>query len=465
MLLKLLWTLGLAGAALALGGYMGKVLLGPNWQKVTTYAGFAFYIVLLLVNPLFSFLLWIVAAPYFGTAGLHISLTVGIPDISLSRLILVLLVALLMAQIATGRRKMVRLTRLDLIVLLSLFGVATSIFTSLLQAASLAWFFESFLMPVLTYFIARNLITDERKLAGAQRALILVGLSMALVVIQEQLMGYSWFPAAGSTASTSYGKHLHRATGLLGNPAFLAVNLSMVLPFAWRAMIQSPSRGGRRLLLLCIGVMYVGLFMTYNRAGWAGGVLGILIMLLFYPRFRKPFIRLAPLIAIPAVVYWAQITSSYAISERLVAVNPINYRLDAFATASRVIQRNPLLGIGFGNMWLIADLGTPHNSFIWMLLSAGIVGFIPYVGTFAMMGWDSLLLYLRAPKIAGLDRELLVAFWVTLAAYGAQLVAVDMLYGIYCNIVFYFIAGVVFGHQEAMVERAREAAGAAAGDG
>jgi O-antigen ligase len=400
-------------------------------------------------------LLWIVIGPYFGQAGLHISLGRGIPDLSLSRIILALLVGILMAQIATGRRRMAPITRTDFWVMLSLFGVGSSIATAVLKSASLAWFFESFLMPVAVYFIARNLIVDERKLAGAQRALIAVGVTMALVVLQEQLMGYTWFPAPGSTGSTSYGRHLRRATALLGNPAFIGVTLAMVLPFAWRAMVEQPRPSMRRLMLVFIGLMYVGLFVTYNRASWAGGVAGLLVMFLFYPRVRKSVLFLAPLIAVPVVVYWAQITSSYAISERLVAVNPINYRVETYTMAWSFIQRNPLLGIGFGNMWLISGLGTPHNSFLWMLLSAGVAGFVPYLGGFVFMGWDSLQLYIKAPRVAGLDRGLLAAFWASLAAYGAQLMALDMLYGIYPNIVFYFIAGAVLGYQEAAAAQAR----------
>ncbi len=455
MLIKLLWTLGLAGAGLALGVSMGRKLLTPAWQMVTTYAGTLFYVILVLLNPLFSFLLWIVVGPYFGQAGLHISLGRGIPDLSLSRIILALLVGILMAQIAAGRRRMAPITRTDLLVLFSLFGVGSSIFNAVLKSASLAWFFESFLMPVATYFIARNLIVDERKLAGAQRALIAIGFTMALVVLQEQLMGYSWFPAPGSTGSTSYGRHLRRATALLGNPAFLGVTLAMVLPFAWRAMVESRQRAIRRLMLVGIGLMYAGLFVTYNRASWAGGVLGLLVMFLFYPRVRKSVLILAPFIAVPIVVYWAQITSSYAISERLVAVNPINYRVETYTMAWTFIRRNPLLGIGFGNMWLISGLGTPHNSFLWMLLSAGVAGFLPYLGGFFFMGWDSLMLYIRAPKIAGVDRGLLATYWAALAAYGAQMMALDMLYGIYPNIVFYFITGAVLGVQEAYAARAR----------
>jgi len=460
MLLKLLWAITLTVIALALGGFIGKKMLEPRWDLIVSYSGSIFFIVLLLANPLLGFFLWVILAPYFGFALLHIPLGSGIPDLSLSRMVIAVLVALLAAQISTGRRKMARITRVDLMVLLSMIGIGVSISAATLKAASLAWYFESFLLPALTYFVARNLITDEHAMKGAQRALVVIGISLALVVIQEQVMGYSWFPTVGSTA---YGKHLRRVTGLLGNPAFHAVTLAMVLPFVWRAMIQNPVRRNRRLLLVGLGVIYAGLFLTYNRTGWLGALLGILIFLAFYPRFRKPFFKLAPVLAIFIAVYWVQISSSYAFTERLVAVNPINTRVDSYKLAWKVFTNYPIIGIGFGNLWYIAGLATPHNTFLWVLVTAGLVGFIPFFGQFVMMGWDSLMLYLKAPKVPGLDRELLVAFWVALLAYLAQVFAVDMLYGIYPNLIFYFIAGSVLGYQGAMARKAKLAEKKASG--
>jgi len=452
MLLKLLWTIILTAGVLGLGGYIGKRMLEPRWEPVISYSGSLCFVVLVLANPVMGLLLWMITAPFFGFALLHISLGSGIPDLSLSRLIIALLVALVAAQVATGRRKMARITRVDFLVVVSVVGIGVSIVGATSKAASLAWYFESFLMPVLTYLVARNLITDEHKIRGVQRALVAIAVIIALVVIQEQAMGYSWFPTAGSS---DYGKHLHRVTGLLGNPAFHAVILSMTLPFVWRAMISNPERCNRRLLLIALGVVYAGLFLTYNRTGWLGAVLGIIVFLLFTPRFRKPFLRLTPVLAIAAVVYWAQISTSYAFTERLVAVNPINSRLASYELAIKVFLSNPVVGIGFGNLWYVSGLSTPHNTFLWVLVTAGTVGFIPFFGQFVMMGWDSLQLYRKAPRLPGLDRELLVAFWASTLAYLAQVFAVDMLYGVYANIVFFFIAGSVFGYQEAIVNRAR----------
>lgn len=452
MMLKLLWTIALTAGALLLGGVIGKQMMQPRWEPVISFSGSICFMILVLANPVMGLLLWIVTAPFFGFALLHISLGRGIPDLSLSRLVIALLVALVAAQVATGRRKIARITRTDFLVVVSVAGIGVSIVGATSRDASLAWYFESFLMPVLTYLVARNLITDERKIQGAQRALVAVAVLIALVVIQEQVIGYSWFPTTGSTA---YGKHLRRVTGLLGNPAFHAVILSMTLPFVWRAMLSSSVRRNRRLLLIALGVVYAGLFLTYNRTGWLGAVLGVIIFLIFVPRFRKPFLRLTPLLAIALVVYWTQISTSYAFTERLVAVNPITYRLDTFKLAIDVFQTYPIAGIGFGNLWYVSGLSTPHNTFLWVLVSTGILGFFPFVGQFAMMGWDSLRHYRKAPDLPGLDRDLVVALWVSLLAYLAQVFAVDMLYGIYSNIIFFFIAGSVFGYLEAIVNRSR----------
>jgi O-antigen ligase len=465
--LRAVLGLGLAAGGLAAGVYVGRKIAGPDWVQVINYVGCACYLVLVVANPLLGFLLWVVLSPYFGFALLHIPMGRGIPDLSLSRLVLALLFMLIAAQIATGRRRMAPITLLDVMALLSAIGIGLSIWPAYAPGPSLAWFLESFLMPVITYFVARNLITDERRFIGAQRALILVGLGMALVVIQEQLMGYSWFPTVGSTY---YGKHLRRVTGLLGNPAFLAVCIAMSLPFTWRALLTCSYRGRRRLLQAAIVVMYVGLFLTYNRAGWAGGAATILIFFIFYPRFRRMILKLSPLFVVLLIVFWPEIAGSYALSERLVASNPISYRLQAADLALRVFMRNPFLGIGFGNLWYLAGryagntstpldiIATPHNTFLWVMVSAGLAGAVPYVATFLLMGWQSLRLYWVAPRIPGMQRDVIVAFWAAMAAYLAQVIAVDMLYGIYPNMLFFFIAGSTLSYQYMTLRRARRAA-------
>lgn len=450
--LKAAGAIVLSLLALALGGFLGKRLMEPGAENVITYFGFLFFIVLLLANPVLLFFIWIVVAPFFGFFHLHISLGRGIPDLSLSRLILAMLVALVLAQAATGRRRLVQVTRVDLFVLLTLIGVAISITAAFNKQASLAWYFESFLMPAVTYWLARNYVTDERRMIHAQRALVAVGFVIALVVLQEQFMGYSWFPTVGSTY---YGKHLRRVTGLLGNPAFHAVTIAMTLPFAWRAMLENRRLALRRLMLLVLGIMYTGLFLTYNRTGWLGGVLGIVVFLLFYPRFRRPFLKLSPLLALLISLNWWRIASSYAFTERLVAVNPITYRVEAYRLSWQTFLKHMVIGVGFGNLAQYIGMEAPHNSFLWMLVTAGLSGFIPYLGTFVMMGLDSLLMYRKAPHWPGIRRDLLVAFWVALLSYMAQCFAVDMLYGIYPNIIFFFIAGSVLGYHEAVAETHR----------
>jgi len=450
--LRVLWKIILGAAVTALGVFLGRRFFEPQWENIISYTGTLFYMVILLFNPVFAFLLWITVAPFFGFAGLHISLGPGIPDLSLSRLIIVVLVALVLAEAATGRRRLVPVTRADVFVLLSLIGIGSSIFSSVSKQASLAWFFESFFMPAVAYWLARNFVKDEKTWVGAQRALVAAGFLIALVVLQEQMMGYTWFPTEGSS---QYGRHLHRVTGLLGNPAFHGVVLAMALPFAWRAMLENPHRWRRRAMLLVIGTMYAGLFLTYNRTAWAGGALGILLFLLFYPRFRRPFLKLTPLLALIIALNWGSISTSYAFTERLFAVNPITYRIEAYKKAWEVFLTHRVIGVGFGNLWYYAGIETPHNSFLWVLVTAGLVGFIPYFGTFLTFFLDSFVLYFKAPTLPGADRSILVAFWVALGAYLGQVIAVDMLYGIYPNIVFFFIAGAVLGYHEAVLQRTK----------
>ena len=236
-------------AFIALGVILARTLISPEWKLAITYSGIGFYITALLVNPLLGFLLWIATAPFARFWYLNISLGASIPDLSLDRLAAALAFILVMAPLAIRKRSLARFSIVDLFMLLFVIGTGIALpFALAGPRATAQAYFDTQIVPLLIYFLAKNLITNKGTAKLATGALLAIGAYMASLVIHEQLTGVILFYPEGRTVT--YTAHLRRAVGLLGNPAFFAIILGMILPFALRALLRAKQRW-LQLLLVC----------------------------------------------------------------------------------------------------------------------------------------------------------------------------------------------------------------------
>src|SRR4030042_1421502 len=98
----------MAAVALGIGYQLGNRLLSSGWQDTIRYSGLGVVIAMILFNPLSGLLLWIIMEPYTLFWYLNIRMPIGIPDLSMARLSVPLLTTILVAQLASGRRKLRR---------------------------------------------------------------------------------------------------------------------------------------------------------------------------------------------------------------------------------------------------------------------------------------------------------------------------------------------------------------------
>lgn len=456
-LLVSLRNLLLAALALAAGLGLGYMLAFRHATWPITVVGLSLYFFVLIASPLAGLLFWIVTAPFSRFVYLDLVMGRGIPDFTLTRICAGVLIVLVLAQLAIGRRQAARLIALDGLVLAMLLGIGASIPASLDgMKAAVTNFGDTYLVPAVIYFLARLLVRGRRQAEAVAAAFIILGVVLTTVALQEQIMGRSLF--LYSERSWFYSKDIHRLAGLLGSPAFFAVLITMSTGFAVWRMIHAPGIESRMLHGIFAAYTVIGVYITYNRAGWLALALNLLILAVAWPRFRRVFAAVMVVGAIVVAMSWGSVQSSVVVTQRLAARGPIDYRLEIWGRAALILARNPIFGLGysnFGQVYLQYNpawtegivLPAPHNSVLEILFDNGLIGGLPYLAMIGLIALGVARFYRRARDSVE-EKALILAFGLCGVAYLVEAMTVDMISGYYVNMVLMLAIGSLFGWQE-----------------
>lgn len=448
-------TLVIAGIAIALGLFIGRKTAADQWAILVTAAGWATYAAVALTDARHALLLWMVTAPFTRYVHLDIDLGRGIPNLTLNRFMAGTLFVLLLAQAVIGRRRLARFTKTDIFLALFCAAAMPSIFTAAsgLKTAGQT-FFDIIITPAIIYFLARNLITNHKELNGIIAVLVIAGLYLSILAIREQLTGEVLFYPEGRMIE--YTRSIRRVVGLLGNPAFTAICISIAVPWGWYLTLFAPRH--RLFYLLATGVMMAGVYFCMNRSGWGGLVTAIITLALFVKRFRVVFLLMLVVVVIVVSTYWALIISSAAIQERLSAQGPIEFRAEAWDVAIRMIRDNPILGVGYDNYqylyrrygrWdiYLRVLPLPHNTIFWVLLMGGVVAFIPFILFVFGVVFSALGVYFRARPGTEMApyRDLAGVFLASISSVVVPALFTDIFPGFYNTMLLFLVMGAFFG--------------------
>ena len=460
-----------------LGVIIGRTLTsGGDWGILITLTAWGAYLVVALIDARHALLFWIMTSPFARFVHLDLELGRGIPNITLNRLMTGILLVLLLAQLATRRRRLSRLGTKDVL----LIAFCGALIMSVPQAIdpfkqSIQSVFDLVITPVAVYFLARNLITTREDLGTAMQALVIIGVFLGAMATHEQLTGQVLFYP--QDRAVYYTASFRRVVGLLGNPAFIAVCIGAALPWAWYLFLTARRR--RFEYLLAAAPMMAGIYFCMNRSGWVGAVVALTTMGILVRRFRRVFVLMLLVAGILAGIYWALIITSSAVRERLSAQGPIEYRQEAWPIAWEMVKDNPLFGVGYENyrhlykrygrwdIYLRAE-PSPHNTYLWVLVTAGLVAFVPFmlfllaVASSALGVWRRGVIWERHRTLAPgeadsgsehlLDADLAGTFLASISAILVPALVMDIFAASYHNMLLFLVIGAFFG---AMPERPR----------
>jgi len=471
-----IWQIVIAVLAVATvvisGVVLGRVLLSQDWTLAVTVVGLGALLLALLLDPVAGLLLCVVLAPFGQFIHLTLQFGRGIPALDVTRLTALFLFVRLVIQalgqthpgVGDSQRRLPALTWVDLAMFLFAGAIFLSIPASSLGLVDGAQTVVSFIaLPLLFYYFARTWSRTPKTLLATVGALALVGALMGIITAREQITGIATFsPVAYDLI---YEGRIRKVLSLFRSPATMASTLAVMVPLLLYG-VQRASTWGKRLLVgVALVCVLTGVFLAYVRGGWLAALLGIAVVVLLSPRMRRALIPLIPLILIAALLLSGiSLVNPETVESRLTSEQPITYRLRALEIALAMVRQSPLLGIGFDNFgtqatgqygWdphpgIRVTMPSTHNSFVYVLVSGGLLAFVPYLAIFAGLARRGYAFW-RLPTHSDrqvTNHELVAVLWATLAAYLGAIAAFDVFNAQYTNLVFFVIVGTLLGNLE-----------------
>jgi O-antigen ligase len=177
------------------------------------------------------------------------------------------------------------------------------------------------------------------------------------------------------------------------------------------------------LFTVLLALVFGGMYLTYKRTAWVAMVAVMFVMQLFYPQFRRLFIVILIVVAVASALNWDRISTSTVYTDRVNSQKSTQEdRTSGWEHALEFWRRSPLFGHGYQRYRRLARGAgyrdqAVESEYFEILVSSGLSGFLPYVGSLLLMACHGLQHY--RGRVAGslADRGLVAVFWGILTGY------------------------------------------------
>lgn len=212
--------------------------------------------------------------------------------------------------------------------------------------------------------------------------LIMIFISFIFVVVPGYIQ-YFFYPDLRNLYYLGWDEHLYRMFSSFLDPNFAAVVFSLLL-----ILILAMRLG--RIGFLLAGLTFVALLLTYSRGGYVMFFTSILVLSFLLNKKRYIFVLLLSLIL--GIVLIPKNLEGEGV--KLLRSASVLSRIESSRNAIKIFSDNPILGVGFnayryaqyrygflkGENWRVSHSGAgANNSFLSVLATAGIVGFLSYL--------------------------------------------------------------------------------------
>jgi O-antigen ligase len=203
------------------------------------------------------------------------------------------------------------------------------------------------LYPFSTYFFVRAFPYRREFLVSVLKVVCFLGIYLAFTGVFEHYEPLHWLVWPGYIMDPSLGTHFERSRGPLMESVAMGRVLTMVFG-CWLVLRLEAGPFLRRVAILCIPVTMASVYFTATRGPWIGFALICLIFLVFKTPVRRTMRLLIVCIVIAAVF---GITHKFTVGQNnlfLERQTTVTDRVVTWLVSGRMIEANPLLGIGFG---------------------------------------------------------------------------------------------------------------------
>lgn len=306
--------------------------------------------------------------------------------------------------------------------------LASALFQSRRLAFGLHVSGDSFMVPFLSYFVARRLVTNEDRFRRLIRVLTYTGLYVIVFCLAERLI---------------HARMLHRVSGPFHSQSHLFIFLTVAFYAAFEAKDLIP-RNVRSFVLYLAPVVTL---LTWVRGNWIGLLAGAWVYMFLGRKLlgssrKMGTIGLTLLFIALLGAGVSELRSREFFEERVANPDTWNWRLARWEIALREGASNPIFGIGLNNLRDVygkelRTYFTAHNSFVSFFAELGAAGLLAYLAIVASIARMGMRLYRLGPQSR--DRWRGAAVLAVMAAYQVGAAAITYLYVYELSHIYVFV--------------------------
>lgn len=390
---------------------------------------------LLIVNKPLNGLLLLFLFMAFIEEYVKLPMGAGIPDLSFSRFVIAFLFIVMLARAAIGKLRVVRPIGLtELCIIAATLGIMSSATLDSEPTRTMQFTITRYFTPLIMYFFARNLIQNKKDLDKLLWAMMLFGLAAAVYAIYEVSTGHILFVGKEGSANLRtdlYGDNFYLIRGLLNRAANFGRVFTSTIPIAFYLFFEDKNIRRRLFLAAVLLIQFYAMFLTYNRTSWIALLIGLAVLQLFYPQFRKVFWGLVLVAVVVLWATWDQLNESDLVNERVTnRVEDFNGRTQRWDAAFNMWEQKPIRGWGLHAFEMqsgrFREDGSRQNfraiesEYLTILVSHGLIGFIPFMFFLIVPLINSFRLFARAraPDWSGFVRPQTIAlYWCVILTF------------------------------------------------
>jgi O-antigen ligase len=405
---------------LGLGTLLAVFIVEEAWPLVF---GLLFLIpaaVLFNAYPFAALIIWVSLMPFLQTTVnstyRHIFWIIhrAVPPAALGVILLANLLKV------TKRQYVVRLGRAELAMAIYLGLAGLNIFW--FQSSPMAYlylFYDRVFVPFCLYWFIRLVAPQDSDL----KRLIPVAF---IIVLVECVVGLlSWF-APEVLPPEWLGAQGRRTTGTVGYPHVYTTTLVFFSFLLFQAAMNRKPGVVRSAFLFTFGLGAIGVFLSFSRGSWVGGLTAATGLLVMYPRTMIRMLII--LLVLMAILGSGVLSDQMAFArERVNSEDTARGRWVLWYAGLQMIGTKPFFGWGYGDYdrhaWqfqtrvrnhVAINRHASHNSYIAVAAEMGLPAF--FLLMFPVLWWLMLTprVWPHMPKEGFWSRSLLIVFWMVI---------------------------------------------------
>ena len=388
----------LCAAAFSVLAWGSMRFMGPIGLVVVSAGLFSACVLLILLvrKPIVICAVWFLAMS--GLQAVGMIRMPGLPDFSIARLFLVLVLIMIPIGVIRGRHLFTPPYAPDILVIAHAVYVLLNMYL-LGDGLRFNTWVASSLAPAVGYFFGKQFVKEEGQLRVLLVFLSLVSVYFWVTCIGEHFeiralvwpkeilnrdIGNSWFG---------------RSRGPFLQPSLTGQFLGWYLMIQLFLLTRRINITVKVLVVLNIAMIGVALLYTYTRGPWLATAVGLGVMAVLRPGYRKMILAASVVGVLMTVTDFLRPSQDEFLEERLGTTDTIENRLGFLATATRMIAEKPLFGVGYFQYLDEAPLynrGTsiPFYGFVKRQAGADVAIHDIYIGRAAEEGLVSLMIFL-----------------------------------------------------------------------